>query len=792
MGIVPLVLGEAPDSVVTDTSSDAGKLQQSVQTWGREVTQAMRGLSTSVQQLQQAPAAAATKTVSTPTSVQSVISAAGANGWTPSFALVPYNGTVVLQLTGWTGGTGAEPASGMYVGPGGFVSSPAAATNLIGPSASPGGLTFQLIFSALVAAPPAAGGVLFDNATFGTIANVYVSETDRNGVNIAATLAEIGAGGVIEIFQEGASTSFATFAVTSATAHTGYYGFAVTPLSGQVLQDLQAVGFSFSIGGSSGGSGTVTSVGPDSSNDITMTPSPIVGVGTAGLSKRAIGSIMGNNTGATAKPIDLTPAQVGAMFTNNIANTALAQMPAFRIKGNNTNATANAADLTVIQMRLLLADAQVFNVVDYGADPTGAAYSDTAIAAALSAAITTTYPFILRFPAGFYKVKTQFAGTVGTGQSWSVQSQGFGPCFIRWDAGLAAASIGFAITIPAQGRPPTNSTSWSIEGITFSCQTANTGIAFEVIGPAANYNGVSQFLVNDCYFAKDHSGTFFSEGFKFDNGQSTTYRNTLFSAVTGLHITNTDTVDHSVHLFEHCQFNTGGTGAFFDGTNTGGFEGTFWNDCNFVCNTCIQMTGCAGEDHDIHDSYMLASGAGNYFMIDIEGVSSGSAQSRIWVHDCFFDFQFGVSGNTVTGVKIRNGAELFFHNNLFAGSAVGGFTTVGFDIDTTTGGCIHDNRFETLTTDIKLGASSVSINDYDNKSTNAATPRTIVRTDAGTNNLTDIPVAVAALPTGWPIGTRAMVNNAAAAPAFLGVATAGVANLTMPVFYNATPAWVYG
>lgn len=52
------------------------------------------------------------------------------------------------------------------------------------------------------------------------------------------------------------------------------------------------------------------------------------------------------------------------------------------------------------------------------------------------------------------------------------------------------------------------------------------------------------------------------------------------------------------------------------------------------------------------------------------------------------------------------------------------------------------------------------------------------------------PVAFASLPAAPVAGQRAMINNSAAAPAFLSAAAGGGA-VTVPVFYNGT-AWLVG
>ncbi len=258
--VEPLSISEAPRSVVQNTQSDAGQLQSSVSKWAKEVSLALRNIHSTVQTLKTAAATPAVTTAAATTStpsVQQVVEQAGLNGWSPMFALQNYAGAVIMKLVGWTGGTGTAPASGLYIGPGGFVSNPGAATNLIGPAASAGGITAQLVFSATsTTAPPPTGGVIFDNATFGSIANIYASNVDRNGTSISLVLGQIGVGSLINVFQQSPTTTytFATFVVTAAITHSGYYQFTVTPLSGQVLPDVQPVGFSFTCqSGSTGG-----------------------------------------------------------------------------------------------------------------------------------------------------------------------------------------------------------------------------------------------------------------------------------------------------------------------------------------------------------------------------------------------------------------------------------------------------------------------------------------------------------------------------------------------------------
>lgn len=62
----------------------------------------------------------------------------GLNGWTPVLAVVADGARRVLQVTGWTGGTGTQPASGKYLGGSGWVADIASAADIRGAAGETG------------------------------------------------------------------------------------------------------------------------------------------------------------------------------------------------------------------------------------------------------------------------------------------------------------------------------------------------------------------------------------------------------------------------------------------------------------------------------------------------------------------------------------------------------------------------------------------------------------------------------------------------------------------------------
>jgi hypothetical protein len=63
----------------------------------------------------------------------------GTNGWSPQWALITDGARRVLQVTGWTGGSGSAPATGSYIGATGLVSLIGDAIDIRGPAGAGSG-----------------------------------------------------------------------------------------------------------------------------------------------------------------------------------------------------------------------------------------------------------------------------------------------------------------------------------------------------------------------------------------------------------------------------------------------------------------------------------------------------------------------------------------------------------------------------------------------------------------------------------------------------------------------------
>ncbi len=449
---------------------------------------------------------------------------------------------------------------------------------------------------------------------------------------------------------------------------------------------------------------------------------------------------------------------------NAVSNSKLAQMAAKTIKGNNSSAAANAADIGILQARLLLAEATVFNVLDYGADPTGAAYSDAAFfgaagTGAFGSAIASNQRFKIRIPAGTYKLKTSYAAVLGNvSDGFAIEGDGAGSTILRWDAGLAAGNSGITISlVSGQGNFP-NASPFVIKGFSMVTQTNNNGDAaiYLKMPDTASQSAFSFF--ENLGFNQDTTGTLWCLGIKVDNPQWLKFKDLMVNCVAGILANITGTTSMDGLWFDKCYVDTS-SGYCLDFESTGsGFQTLVISDCALIAGTdCVHasMAGAGGgaEDWVIRDSYINNRGSGSW-AVNINSVA------RIWVHDCFCDYTSGMAGC----VKIYNSEQNKIHHNLFSG---GGGTETALNIDQSSAGKIDSNEFSNFAHDITLGANASTHlcvqNQYLNgPSTNYV--RNPVISDSGFRNLFDIPTTVSKIPpvADVPVGFRGFVSDATA------------------------------
>lgn len=129
--------------------------------------------------------------------------AQGQKGWSPILAVENDGERRVLRVTDWTGGEGTKPASGQYIGPTGFVSTPAQATDIRGPQGATGVAPTQNTFA---------------NVSVGTSGAPTLLQSDA-----AADILTVNAGAGISLTADAATDTFTinNAGVTSFNGATG-------------------------------------------------------------------------------------------------------------------------------------------------------------------------------------------------------------------------------------------------------------------------------------------------------------------------------------------------------------------------------------------------------------------------------------------------------------------------------------------------------------------------------------------------------------------------------------------
>ena len=96
-----------------------------------------------------------------------------------------------------------------------------------------GGNAFSFTFNATTTAPPADGGIRFNNATYGSVTAIYVDYQETNGSDVSDWLASLdnSAGspkGRLRLYSQLDPTDWVDFTLTAVVDSTGYYTLTVT------------------------------------------------------------------------------------------------------------------------------------------------------------------------------------------------------------------------------------------------------------------------------------------------------------------------------------------------------------------------------------------------------------------------------------------------------------------------------------------------------------------------------------------------------------------------------------
>lgn len=489
--------------------------------------------------------------------------------------------------------------------------------------------------------------------------------------------------------------------------------------------------------------------------------------------------VQGLSLQGTAHQVVVTPgAGVITLSTpQNIDTTSSPQFAAL------TLTSPVSAQLITNTSGLISALAGTFNVMAYGAKGDGATNDTVAFTNALAAAVTymgtNSQRAILKIPAGTYLLRAQFAATLATTTyGLTIEGDGMGTTVLQWDTvAHGTTGQGFSITVTQGLAAYPNANPLTVRGLSASTLISSTGTFFNVTWPASRWQPAALCMFDEVCVSQDQTGTYFNNAITCTNPQQMFFRNCVFQSVTGGTFTTPGVAnDIDFIFFLGCSLETTGTCLTFTGTSSGGFESLEVADSSLIGSTCVSVN-CGGEVLIVRDSYLNPRGASG-LGLDLEGIS-GHKFSRVWVHDSFFDCSN--ASVAIQHLKVRNGFEVDIHDNLFTGNA--GANVIGaIDIDTTNGATTHDNRFEACSADILYGSSASDCSDHDNVSTSSgSTPRSLVRTDNGTNNLTDSPVATSKLPASWPNGVRSFVTDATTTT--FAAAPVGGGGNAVPVYY---------
>lgn len=138
----------------------------------------------------------------------------------------------------------------------------------VGATGDIGGWAIPFSFGTDTGGTPEDEYIEYNNATPSSTTEVYIDDTDRNGVDLDALLDLIAAGDSIKIFEEGTPTNWHIFTITSAADSGDFHTFGVTYVAGNgTFANNDSISFTWVEKGTTGDTGPVDTSGTPVDDD---------------------------------------------------------------------------------------------------------------------------------------------------------------------------------------------------------------------------------------------------------------------------------------------------------------------------------------------------------------------------------------------------------------------------------------------------------------------------------------------------------------------------------------------
>jgi hypothetical protein len=400
-----------------------------------------------------------------------------------------------------------------------------------------------------------------------------------------------------------------------------------------------------------------------------------------------------------------------ALIAYAMAQTFPGQFPANSIYGNATGSIANPVPLTTTQVNALLSPA--VNPVTYGADPTGANDSATALNNALAA---SNY---IVFPPGTYKFLSAISYSIPAGvKSVTIVGGGQDATILNWPN----ASGGITFTYAGIGS------SAHIRDLSFTTGTTNGGTALTLNYATSNANPALT-AISDLYRVTIRG----SDGYGLTNYWTTGVN---VANVSNVQISDLTVIGSSTFL------GTGLSLIGLPGSATFGVEynvslsnfnnlATGINYGNYVQGVTVDATNFTGTKNGIVTAASLTGLAQlsvSNSQFSTLGTTSGNAiiTNTAITGLSLTNNLFLVNGTTPTGIGLSLASATTISNNVFWNSSGATAGAVGLNIQNNTTSCaITGNSFEGfsgtgafgLVLGASAGACNVSNNSFHNNTT---------------------------------------------------------------------------